>query len=177
MTIIEGAAGAADLGQDIGCGCGPDEGPWIFVVAVDVVADSHDQLLQISKDSAPNALLGQIAEETFNHVQPGGRGRREMRMKALMFAEPTPDFRVLVGGIVVADDVDLFFRVYGLIDQAQELQPLLMAMPLLAQAVDLAGGGVQSGKQRGGAIALIVVVMVWPRPFFIGSPGWVRSSA
>jgi len=39
--------GAADLGQGIGGGCGPDEGLWIVVVAVDVVAASHDQLLRI----------------------------------------------------------------------------------------------------------------------------------
>jgi hypothetical protein len=43
------------------------------------------------------------------------------------------------------------FGVYGLIDQAQEeLQPFLRAMPLLAQAIDLAGGSVQGGEQRGG---------------------------
>jgi hypothetical protein len=67
-------------------------------------------------------------------------------MEALVFVEPPLDCWVLVGGVVVADDVDLIFGGYGLIDQAQKLQPLLMAMPLLAQAIDLQTVGERAEK-------------------------------
>ncbi len=39
---------------------------------------------------------------------------------------------MLVGRVVVADQVDLLAFGNGLVDQTQELQPLLMSMPLLA---------------------------------------------
>ena len=54
-------------------------------------------------------------------------------METLVFREPTLHAWMFVGRIVVADDVDLFFGVDPLIDQAQKRQPLLIAMALLAQ--------------------------------------------
>ena len=64
---------------------------------------------------------------------------------------------MLVRGVVIADDVDLHFRRHGLIDEAQKLQPLLMPVALLAQAIDLAVGGVERGKQRGRSVAFVIV--------------------
>jgi hypothetical protein len=40
---------------------------------------------------------------------------------------------MLVGPIVAADQVDFLVLGNGLVDQAQELQPLLMPMPFLAE--------------------------------------------
>jgi len=74
-------------------------------------------------------------------------------MKSLVPAQPALSPRMLVRGIVVADDVDLLLRIDRLIDQAQKLEPLVMTMPLLAQTVDLAGSGVECSKQCGRAIA------------------------
>ena len=59
-----------------------------------------------------------------------------MHMKSLVPVQPALYTRMLVRGIVVADDVDLLLRVDRLIDQAQTLQPLVMTMPLLTQTVD-----------------------------------------
>ncbi len=69
-----------------------------------------------------------------------------MHLETLVFREPTLHAWMFVGRIVVADDVDLFFRVDRLIDQAQKLQPLLMSMALLAQTIDFTGRGVERGK-------------------------------
>jgi hypothetical protein len=65
---------------------------------------------------------------------------------------------MLVSAVVVADDVDMFPGGNSFIDHAQEFQPLLMTVALLAEVVDLAVGGVERGKQRGGAVALCVVL-------------------
>lgn len=70
-----------------------------------------------------------------------------MDMEALVFSEPALHRRMFVGGIVIADDLDLLFRSDGLVDAAQESEPFLVAMPFLTQAVDLAGGGVEDGEQ------------------------------
>ena len=62
-----------------------------------------------------------------------------------------------MGGVVIADQVQLPVGRDGLVDQAEKLEPLLMAMPLLAQAKDLAVGRVQRGEQSGRAVAFVVV--------------------
>ena len=57
-----------------------------------------------------------------------------MHMEAFVPRHPSLDALVLVRGVVIADDVDLLFSAgYRLIDQAQEFQPLLMPVALLAQ--------------------------------------------
>ena len=85
---------------------------------------------------------------------------------------------MLVGAVVIADDMDLFVSRHGLVDQAQELQPFVMAMALLTEVIDLAGSSVQRRKQGSGSVAFVVVGHgLCPRPFFIGRPGWVRSRA
>jgi hypothetical protein len=48
----------------------PDKGFRVLIVDVDIVADSHDQLFQILEDSAPDAVMHDVAEETFHHVEP-----------------------------------------------------------------------------------------------------------
>ena len=52
-----------------------------------------------------------------------------------------------------------------------------MAMAPHALAEDLALKDIESREQASDAMPLVIVVMVPARPFFIGSPGWVRSSA
>ena len=56
-----------------------------------------------------------------------------MDMEALVAVQPADDLLVFVGGIVVADQVDLFLLGDGLIDEAEKFQPLLMPVPLLAE--------------------------------------------
>ena len=62
-----------------------------------------------------------------------------------------------MGGVVIADQVKLPVGRDGLVDQAEKLEPFLVAMPLLAQAKDSAVGRIQRGKQSDGAVALVVV--------------------
>ena len=52
-----------------------------------------------------------------------------------------------------------------------------MAMPLLTLSHDFALRQFQSGKQRGGPVAFVIVSHCLAAPFFIGRPGWVRSKA
>ena len=63
------------------------------------------------------------------------------------------------------------------LDGVEEADELLMAVALHAPADDRALEHVEGGEQRGGAVALVVVGHGPGRPFLIGRPGWVRSSA
>ena len=64
---------------------------------------------------------------------------------------------MLVGGVVVGDQVHVeVLRRLG-IDAAQELEPFLVAMSLHALADHPAGGDIERGEQRGCAMALVVM--------------------
>ena len=63
------------------------------------------------------------------------------------------------------------------LDRVEEADELLVPVALHAVADDRAVEHVERGEQRGGAVALVVMGHRAGRPFFIGRPGWVRSSA
>jgi hypothetical protein len=102
-----------------------------------------DQLLDISKYATADSVLGQVAEEVFDHLEPGGARGREVDMETRMPRQPAFYLRMFVGGIVICDDVKFFLRRRRLIEQPQEAQPFRMTVPLLAQADHLPGERVQ----------------------------------
>src|ERR1700686_4782098 len=78
-------------------------------------------------------------------------------MESLVLLQPALHPFMLVGRVVIAEQGDFFACGNGSINHAQKPQPFLMAVLLLAQAVDLAVSGVERGEQRGCAVALIVM--------------------
>jgi hypothetical protein len=78
-----------------------------------------------------------------------------VQLHAGMALEPGTHHRMRVGGQVVDHHVQLAARI-GTGDLAQEGQELLMAVPLGAGLGDLAGGHLQRGEQRGGAVPDVV---------------------
>src|SRR5260370_38814733 len=107
------------------------------------------------KCAAPELILGQVAEESCDHVEPTAAGGREVEMKALVARRPAQNRRVFVGGIVVDDKVELFVGGCLAIDETQELQPFLMAMTLHASGHHPAVERGESGKQRRGSSPLV----------------------
>jgi hypothetical protein len=107
-------------------------------VSVYLVSDSGDELFKVLEDAAFELVLGQVAEEAFDHVEPTGRGWREANVEAFVRLQPALNPCMFVRGVVIADQIDFLVGRYRLIDHAQELQPFLMAVFLLTQAQDLA---------------------------------------
>jgi hypothetical protein len=64
---------------------------------------------------------------------------------------------MLVGGVVIDDEMDVELGWHVGLDVTQEGEELLMAMARLALGDDRAVKHVEGGEQRGGAVALIVV--------------------
>lgn len=95
-----------------------------------------------------------------------------MHMKAGMLGEPRLGRRVFEGGVIVGDQVQIECLGGHSIDGPQEFEPLLVAVRLHALPDHSAGGDIKGCKQRRRAVALVII-----RPFFIGRPGCVRSSA
>ena len=79
--------------------------------------------------------------------------------------QPGLDVGVLVGGVVVAHDVQLDSRV-GLGDLLEEGQELLVGVLLEAPVGDQPGRDLERSEQGGGAVAFVVVGLLlrYPRP-------------
>jgi hypothetical protein len=126
-------------------------------VQIDVVTDGGDHLFEILEDSAADLVCGQIAKEALDHIEPGGGGGREAHVETPVAGKLALHAWMLVGRVVVADEVDLFLFLYRFVDHTQEAQPFLMAMPLLAEPIDFTSRGIEGGEQGGCAIALVIV--------------------
>src|SRR5690242_14396557 len=107
---------------------------------------------------ADSVISGQaLSKEAFDRIEPRGRGRGVMEDKAGVPVEPGANPGVLVGGVVVEDDVDdLPGRDVGF-DRIEKADELLMAMVLHAAADDLALQDVERGKQGRGAMPLVIM--------------------
>lgn len=80
-----------------------------------------------------------------------------MHIESRVPGQPVLHRRVLMGGVVVGDQVQSLVLGRLAVDFARELQLLNVRVALLALTDDLAVQHVQRGEQRGRAVALIVV--------------------
>lgn len=103
-------------------------------MAVHVLVDGRNQFLDIAKHATLEAVLRKIPKEALDHVQPGRSGGIEVHMEPAMALESALDLRMFVGGVVVGDQTQWFVFRRGRVDQAQELQALLMPVTFLTQA-------------------------------------------
>ncbi len=75
--------------------------------------DGHDEFLQITEDAATQTVWREVSKEAFHHVEPGGAGGSEVQMKARMPRQPALNLGVFMGGVVIADQVQLPVGRYG----------------------------------------------------------------
>src|SRR6476620_7189725 len=119
--------------------------------------DVGDQGPDAGESARADDRGGDFTKEALHQIEPGGRGRNEMDVKTGGTLEPAGNLGVLVGRIVVANDVKLELGSDLLIDLAQEGQPLLMAMARSGVGKYLAGKVVQGGKEGHRSMAIVVV--------------------
>jgi hypothetical protein len=121
-----------DGGDDaVGIG-GPDEGFGVFVGLVDEAVDGGLQLDKGTEDAALQTSLGKLGEEPLDGVEPRRRGRCVVKDKARMPVEPGAHLGVLVGAVVVEDDVDDPADRDGGFDAIEKADELLMSVTLYA---------------------------------------------
>src|SRR5690348_12502994 len=80
----------------------------------------------------------EFGEEALDGVEPGSGCGGEVEDEARMFLEPRHDIGMLVGGIVVDDDMDRPLLRHPDLDDVEKPDELLMAVALHALADDLA---------------------------------------
>src|SRR4051794_16304555 len=152
----------------MGGGLGPEEWVGAVVPAVDEGADLGVEFVDGAEGAAADGLAFDDAEPDLDEVEPGRGGRGEVHVHALVGLEPAADLDALVRGVVVHHQVQFTLGI-GLGDLFEEAQELLMPVPRLTGRGEVAGGDLQRGEQRGGAVPHIVVAAP------LGQPGLQRQ--
>ena len=151
------ATSSRNFFQNVGRLSSPDERFRIIVVGVDVLRDGTGDIAYALKDPATKAVDCEIAEEAFDHVKPRSTSRSEVDVESRIPLEPGFYLFVLMGGIIVADDMDVFSLGNIAADQVEKANPFLVAVLFHAGADNLTAEGIHSGEQRGCAIALVIM--------------------
>src|SRR5437667_1484652 len=125
---------SSDSGDNFVWVLGPGKGLWVCVGVVEQAVDGMFEFPQGSEYAA----LETLCEEALDSVEPGSGCRGEVEDKPPMFFEPLHDVGMLVGGIVVDDDMDRLFLGHSGLDDVEKPDELLMAMALHALADHLA---------------------------------------
>src|SRR5258708_3934924 len=109
------------------------------------------------EDAALQSPLRQFGEEALDRVEPRCRSRGEVEGPAGMPEEPLANLRMLVGRVVIDDGVDRLSGRHLRFDGVEEANELLVPVALHVMADDGAVENVESGEQRGRAMAFVVV--------------------
>jgi hypothetical protein len=98
-------------------------------------------------------LVGDQGEEALHQIQPIAVAEDEVKVPARPLRRPHLDLRVLVGALVVDDQVSIQLGRYGRFNAAQESEELLMSVSRLAVRQPFATEYIQRRKQRCRAMA------------------------
>src|SRR5260221_6325847 len=109
-----------------------------------------------AKDAALEAAAGEFGEEALDGIEPRARGRGEVEDEARMARQPGLDLRMLMGGVVVDDDVDdLTGGGFGF-DGIEGADELLMPVAVHAAADEPGVEDAENGAEGGGGLWDIV---------------------
>src|SRR5215813_10986202 len=132
----------------------------------------------IERNTARRMRCGVSLEKKFSHgVEPGGRGRGEMKDPARMARQPSEHLGVFVGGIVVEHCMDQLAGWHLTLDGIQETDECAVAVALHAAADHSSVEHAEGGEQGGGAMPFVIVGHGLTASGLIGKPGWLRSRA
>ena len=121
--------------------------------------------------------LRQGGEEALDGVEPGCRGRREVKGPTWIADQPLSHGGVLVGGVVVEDRVDGLSRGDLALDGVQKADEFLMPMTLHIAADHRSVEDVHGREQGRRTVPLVVMGHGSGAAFFHRQAGLVRSSA
>src|SRR6266852_2925177 len=119
--------------------------------------DFGNKFFDAAKGAPTDGLLGDDIEPDFHLVEPGSVGGREVHVVAGACCQPALDTRMLVGGIVIDNQVHVKGLGHTDVDMPQKIEELLVTMAAFALTKDRAGDRVEGRKQCGGAVSEVVV--------------------
>jgi len=89
---------------------------------LDELIDSGDEFFDALERSAPDGLLGDESEPSLDLIEPGRVSGCEVEMEAWSRCEPGAYLGVLVGCVVVDDQVHIQFSRHGFVDASRKLR-------------------------------------------------------
>ena len=123
----------------------------------DVLFNGLNQFRHAPEYASADPFGGQFAEEAFDQIEPRTARGRAMHVEPRMPLEPPLHRGVLVGRIIVDDEMQGLVLGCLVINHPKEFQPLRVAMAREARGDDFPFRDIQCGKQGGGAMPLIVM--------------------
>src|SRR4030042_7167895 len=117
-----------DFVQDVFDLLRPDEGSWSLIVKADDLLDCRHQRANTVKRAATDAFSCDLCKPTLHEVEPRRTGRREVKVKTRVLVQPSRHLRMLVGPIIVHDQMQLPVRGGFAIDLARQWEKLLLAV-------------------------------------------------
>jgi len=148
---------SSDARQDLIGGFGPHEGLGLLVRVRNVGPDGRLKCLGAAMHSAPQLFLGEQGKPALHQIQPGGAGRCKVDMEAWALEQPPSDQGGLMRARVVEDEMPVQLCRNRCLNRVEELAEFTAALSLVELPDHLTRFDVQGGKQRGGAVASIVV--------------------
>lgn len=131
---LEGGASPLNFVENVlGCG-GPNEGFGMFVMIGEIPVDGDLQIGDAPEYPSTNPLMSDLREKAFHKVQPGAGCRSKMKVEAWVTLQPCLHFWMLMGRIIVSDQVQIEVFRCASINFAQELDEFLMPVPVHALA-------------------------------------------
>src|SRR5918996_5586062 len=146
-----------DFSQDRGSSSRPNKRARVFVVLAQVVMNRFDEFSDASKRSSTDPLASDLCEPPFHKVQPRTAHRYEVQVEPRMILQPLAHLRVLVGAVVVHDQVDLSATGCLPIDALEKSDEFGMAVPRLAGSDHSPIQHIERGKQSGGPMSNVVM--------------------
>ena len=101
-------------------GGGPVERGFALVVGRHELLDLGNQLLDAGEPASPDCPLGDDLEPALHLVEQGGFGGGVVDLEAGPLGQPGTNLGVLVGAVIVHDQVDVPIHRDGLLDLAEE---------------------------------------------------------
>ena len=161
--------------HDLGEGFSPIRPPFVpgrvEVALCKVVGDRVAQLLDAGKAAMADDIDSQVAEEALDHVHPRAAGRRKVHVEPRVLGQPCPNLRMLVGRVVVDDQVQGHITRALTIDVLQKPQPFNVRVSGRRLADNLAVEIRQCGEKGERAVPNIVVCLSADMPHPQRQPG------
>src|SRR6201993_775791 len=148
----------------------------LLIVCADEGVDLVAQLAWRGEAGPGQGLAGEDGEPDFNLIEPGGVGRREVKMDVLVACQPAIVFG-LMGVQIVENDMNLAVGIGG-DDAVHEIQELDAATAPVMAGFDQTGGHFESRNR----VVVPWRLHSWLKPVMalpLGSfsQPWARSSA
>ena len=135
----------------------PPERLGIDVASLNVFAHGFLQFFDTGETSVAHAVSGDLAEESLHEIKPRAGCGGVVHLNSCVFCKPLCDVGMLMGRVVVGDDVDVEPGWRLLVDLLEEVEPFDVGVGLGITLKDIPRGIVEGGEQRCRSMARIVM--------------------